>query len=109
MAWMRWEWNFINLAGLLLCVGTGVDYSIHVLLRMRANGGDIAEMQRTTGRGLMLCAASTVIGFGSLAWAGNKGLASMGLVCSAAILCSFLLNLFLLPYLAPKVATKPEA
>jgi uncharacterized protein len=98
MAWTGLEWNLINLAGLLLCLGTGVDYSIHVLLSLQRNAGDVPQMQRTTGRALLLCALSSVIGFGSLSWAGNRGLASLGIVCSIALFLSLIIALFVLPY-----------
>ncbi len=98
MSWFDIRWNLLNLAGLILCLGTGVDYGIHALLSLRRNAGDIPAMQRTTGRALLLCALSSIIGFGSLSWAGNKGLASLGVVCSIALSVSLVTSLFILPH-----------
>jgi KDO2-lipid IV(A) lauroyltransferase len=54
-------------------------------------------MRQTVGRALLLCAATTIAGFGSLTWANNPGLASLGQVCATGIGCLALVALGLLP------------
>jgi predicted RND superfamily exporter protein len=92
-----WEWNLMNLMAIPLLVGAGLDYSIHVQLALDRHNGDISEMRRSVGRALFLCAATTCTGFGSLAWAGNPGLASLGMVCASGIFSAYLVAVWLLP------------
>jgi lauroyl/myristoyl acyltransferase len=100
LAWMRlmnWSWNMLNLMALPLLLGAGAYYTIHVQLALRKYPGNLFALWHTTGRALMLCAATTVTGFGSLAWAGNAGLASMGQVCAVGIAMIFLVSMLALP------------
>jgi predicted exporter len=91
-----WSWNLLNIMSLPLLLGAGVDYSIHMQMAMRRRG-EIRAARRGIGRALLLCAATNVTGFGSLAWSGNAGLASLGQVCAAGILIIYLASVFVLP------------
>jgi len=91
------EWNFFNLAAILLLLGTGTDYSILLLLRLQRNGGDIAEAHRDLGIVVCLCAFSAAAGFGSIAWANKIGLASLGKTCALGLVLDALISVFLLP------------
>ena len=81
MALLGWTWNFFNMAAILLTLGAGLDYSIHMLLGLRRHG-DVARVQYDTGQALLVCGLSTVAGFGSLGMASNLGLATLGRVCA---------------------------
>ena len=97
------EWNFMNLAAIPLLMGTGLDYSIHITLSIRRNRGDLRAVWERTGRAVVLCGLSTAAGFGSLAFASNRGLSSLGAVCCLGILITTTLTLTLLPrMLLPK-------
>ncbi|CAN5461928.1 MMPL family transporter [soil metagenome] len=100
MAWLGLTWNFVNLGALLLVLGAGLDYSLHMLLALREEGGDLEAAGRRTGFALLVCAVSTIAGFGSLATASNLGLASLGILCALAMAANALVALFLLPWLA---------
>jgi uncharacterized protein len=100
LAWMQlagWSWNLLNLMALPLLFGTGVDYVLHVQMSLRRHAGDSRQLWRTTGKALALCGGTTVAGFGSLAWAGNAGLASLGQVCAAGVVCVMGVSLVALP------------
>ncbi|MBX3745415.1 MAG: MMPL family transporter [Verrucomicrobiae bacterium] len=100
LAWMAvagWEWNLMNLMALPLLVGAGTDYAIHLQLALRRHGGDLAAVQRTVGRAILLCAATTAVGFASLSGSNNAGLASLGSVCAAGLICIYLVSGQLLP------------
>jgi predicted exporter len=99
MRWLGMDWNFFSLASLLLILGTGVDYSLHVLFGLSEAGGRRAEMMRRVGKPIALCGLSTMAGFGSLGFASNVGLASLGVVCALGIGVNLLLTLVLLPHL----------
>jgi len=97
MSLLGWSWNLMNLTAVPLLLGATVDYTIHTQLALRRTGGDIAGFRRTTARALLLGGSTTIVGFGSLSWAGNAGLASLGLVCAVGITCGLLASLVLLP------------
>ena len=92
-----WSWNLLNMMALPLLLGAGVDYSIHIQIALRRHHGNIATTRRTVGRALLLCAATTITGFGSNVWSSNEGLVSLGQVCAAGIACAYLSANFLLP------------
>jgi|GEM_PF-297979 len=91
------EWNFMNLSAIPLLMGTGLDYSIHITLSVRRHGGDLGRVWQHTGKAVLLCGLSTAAGFGSLAFASNRGLSSLGTVCSLGILITTALALIVLP------------
>lgn len=98
--WMNWlglEWNFVNLGALLLVVGAGIDYSIHILLSLDRHGGDAGLVRSTTGRALMGCCLTTAAGFASLYNASIPGLASLGAICGLSLVVNLLIAAFLLP------------
>lgn len=92
-----WSWNMMNLMALPLLLGMGVDFSIHMQLALRRHGGDLAMVRRSVGHALLLAGSTTVAGFGSLAFASNAGIASLGKVCAVGIVCAMLCAVYLLP------------
>jgi len=102
MSWTGMRWNFLNIAATPLLLGTGIDYGIHVMMTLRRNGGDVAAMWHGTGKAVVFCGCSTAIGFGSLCFASNDALASLGAVAVTGILISMLVSVFLLPAWAVK-------
>jgi lauroyl/myristoyl acyltransferase/predicted RND superfamily exporter protein len=97
MALAGWSWNLLNLMALPLMLGTGVDYVIFMQLALRRYAGDLALARRAVGRALLLCGGTAIAGFGSLAWSGNAGMASLGKVCAVGIAANMLIAVFLLP------------
>ena len=97
MSLLGMTWNFFNLAAILLLLGTGTDYSILLLLALRRNGGDAPAAQRELGLVICLCAFSASAGFGTISWANNLGLASLGQTCALGLIIDALISLFLLP------------
>ncbi len=91
------QWNFFDLAALLLLLGTGTDYSILLLLALKRNGGDAPAAQRELALVICLCASSAAAGFGTISWANNLGLASLGQTCAMGLVIDALISLFLLP------------
>ena len=79
-----WSWNLMNLMALPLILGTGVDYSIFMQLALRRHQGNLALAHRSVGRALLLCGATAIAGFGSLAFSSSGGMASLGRVCGSA-------------------------
>jgi lauroyl/myristoyl acyltransferase len=97
MALCGWSWNLLNLMAMPLVLGTGVDYGLFMQLALRRHGGDVRLVRRSVGRALLLCGGTAIAGFGSLAWSGNVGMASLGKVCAVGIAANVLISVFLLP------------
>src|SRR5207249_946959 len=93
-----WSWNLLNLMALPLILGTGVDYSIFMQLALRRYHGDLRMAHKAVGRALLLCGATAIAGFGSLAWSSNAGMASLGAVCAIGIAGNMLISVLLLPW-----------
>ena len=109
MALAGWTWNLMNLMALPLMLGTGVDYTLFIQLALRRHGGDLVAVRRSVGRALMLCGATAVAGFGSLAFSSNLGMASLGKVCAVGIGTNMLVSVFLLPTWWWLLAAKAES
>ena len=94
---LGWSWNLLNLMGLPLILGTGVDYSIFMQLALRRYHGDLQVAHRAVGRALLLCGGTAAAGFGALMFSSNAGMASLGQVCAVGIASNMLISVFLLP------------
>lgn len=91
-------WNLASLAAIPLLLGTGIDYGIHLLLALKRTENDIRQVQATTGRAVFFSGMTTVIGFSSLFFAGNRGISSLGLACCVGTVWILLIVLWLLPH-----------
>ena len=87
----------MNITALPLLLGVGVDYSIHIQLALKRYGGDMRKVKRSVGNAILLCGASTAAAFGSLGFASNPGLASLGRVAALGIGIASVTAVFLLP------------
>lgn len=92
------SWNLASLAAIPLLLGTGIDYGIHIMLALQRSGNDVYAVQHTTGRAVFFSGMTTVIGFASLFFAGNRGISSLGLACCLGTLWILLIVLWLLPH-----------
>jgi predicted RND superfamily exporter protein len=91
------SWNFLSGMAIPLIIGTGIDYSIHLIFALRRSGGDFAKVWNSVGKAICFCGLSTAIGFGSLLFASNEMLRSMGLLCSLGVLLTTLLSVLVVP------------
>jgi predicted exporter len=96
--WLSIEWNAFNVSSVPILFGTGIDYGIHMIFALRRSGGDLAAVRSGIAKALWFCGLSTVVGFGSLAFASSEGLSSLGLVCGLGILLNMLTAICLLPW-----------
>ncbi len=90
-------WNFLSGMAIPLIIGTGIDYSIHLIFSLRRSGGDFNKVWNSVGKAICFCGISTAIGFGSLLFASNEMLRSMGLLCSLGVLLTTLLSVLVVP------------
>ncbi|MCI0380947.1 MAG: MMPL family transporter, partial [Gemmataceae bacterium] len=73
--------NPANMIAFPLILGVGADNGVHVLHDYRSrHKGKRYCLSSSTGRGIMVAALTTILGFGTLMIAEHRGLASLGLV-----------------------------
>jgi len=78
---MHWDFslNFVNLIMFPLLLGSGIDVGIYMVYEARsARRPGIAELMSHTGRSVLCCTLTTLIGFGSFFWSNYSGLISLG-------------------------------
>ncbi|HTU19797.1 MAG TPA: MMPL family transporter [Gemmataceae bacterium] len=90
--------NPANMIAFPLILGVGVDNGVHILhdylLRRREQNATISY---AIGRGVLVKALTTMIGFGTLMIASERGLVGLGLILTLGVGCSMLTALIFLP------------
>lgn len=92
--------NPANMIAFPLILGVGADNGVHVLHDFR--GRDRTRRYRlshATGRGIMVAALTTILGFGTLMIAQHRGMASLGLILTVGVTCCMTTALVFLPAL----------
>lgn len=105
MVWAAWaveavgvKLSMMNVVGVPILVGIGVDVVIHLLHRLRDEGpGGVRRALRTTGVAASISTATTIASFASLTVAGNRGVQSMGLLVVFGLMAIFIATCVLLP------------
>lgn len=97
MSLLGWTWNMMSLMALPLLLGIGVDFSIHMQLALRRHQGDLKLVRDSIGRALLLAGSTTVAGFAALGFSSNAGMASLGKICAAGIVCAMVTAVYLAP------------
>jgi predicted RND superfamily exporter protein len=78
----------------------GVDNGVHVLHDYRGRAAGVAyRLGAATGRGVLVAALTTVLGFGTLMTARHAGMASLGLALTLGVTFSMVTALVWLPAL----------
>lgn len=92
----------ISFAAIL--AGLGIDFAIHFLSRylaLRHEGKDLMAALRGTagaiGTGILTCAATTALAFGAASFTSFLGVAELGVISGAGIVCCALAVFFVLP------------
>jgi predicted RND superfamily exporter protein len=90
--------NPANMIAFPLILGVGVDNGVHVLhdyLLRRAEGR--CSISYAIGRGVLVKALTTTIGFGTLMISSERGLASLGFILTLGVSCCMISALLFLP------------
>jgi len=73
--------HFVNAIILPMIIGMGIDNGVHLMHRYLEKGEkDVAYALQTTGRAMVMCSLTTMLGFGSLVTARYQALSTMGWV-----------------------------
>lgn len=92
--------TLMNVIGLPLILGIGIDDGVHILHRFRVEGnGRIHTVFTSTGKAIMLTSLTTMLAFGSLLFATYRGLGSLGIALFIGVGACFLSTVILLPAL----------
>jgi predicted RND superfamily exporter protein len=90
--------NPANVIAFPLILGVGVDNGVHILhdylIRRREGRPGISH---PIGRGVLVKAMTTLIGFGTLMISSQRGLASLGFILTLGVGCSAWASLMFLP------------
>ncbi len=90
--------NFINVMGLPMIVGIGIDDGVHLLHRYRYEGlNKTPTVLKSTGKAILLTSLTTIAGFGSLMLGTYRGWSSLGMLLSLGVAACFLTTVFFLP------------
>jgi hopanoid biosynthesis associated RND transporter like protein HpnN len=94
------DFNLANLIAVPLILGVGVDNGAHMMHRFVQEGKEgMAVVLHHTGRAIFISSLTTMIGFGSLALASHRGMASMGLILFSGVASCLVTSTLLLPCL----------
>jgi hopanoid biosynthesis associated RND transporter like protein HpnN len=90
--------NPANMIAFPLILGVGVDNGVHILhdYLLRRGRGE-ATISYAIGRGVLVKALTTMIGFGTLMISSERGLAGLGFILTLGVGCSMLGALVFLP------------
>lgn len=94
--------NMISVAFAVLFVGLGIDFSIHLVLRLRELAGQghenpLQESIMSIGGALGLCALSTAVGFYAFFPTAFAGVSELGIIAGTGMFIALILNLTVLP------------
>ena len=92
------SFNLANFFALPILIGCGIDGGVHMVHRFRESGS-AAEVSRTTATAVTLSYLTTLIGFGAMATASHRGVASLGLVMAIGLGAVLAATVLLLPAL----------
>jgi predicted RND superfamily exporter protein len=80
-----------------LVVGAGVEYGVIIIQRWREGRTGYGSLPLSTGKGVVLAALTTTIGFGTLMVSDHMGIFSLGFVAWAGSICVLAAALLILP------------
>ena len=84
------SFTMVNVVGVPILLGIGVDVVIHLLHRLAEEGpGGVRRALRTTGAAATISTLTTILSFLSLTQAGNRGVRSLGLLVVIGLFAVF--------------------
>jgi uncharacterized protein len=92
------HFNPANIMTLPLVIGIGVTSGIHILNRF-SEEGTASVLDKSTGKAVVISGVTTVVGFGSLAFAQHQGIASLGQIMAIGTMTCMIAALTSLPSL----------
>jgi len=90
--------TFLNVMGIPLIVGIGIDDGVHIVHRYKVEGFlRTPEVLKSTGKAVLLTSLTTIAGFGSMMITTYRGFISLGALLSFGVAACFLTTMLFLP------------
>ncbi len=93
------QFNMANFFAIPILIGTGVDFGVQVVHRLRQERS-FAALGSSTGKALLMTAMANGVGFGSMMIAHHRGVASLGKILALGCICCLFAALLPTPPLA---------
>jgi hypothetical protein len=91
------RFNFANVIVLPMLLGMGIDNGVHLVHRHRTNPDEVDVLSTSTARAVFFSAVTTVLSFGSLAFASHRGMAALGQVLTIGVASTLVCYVVVLP------------
>jgi hypothetical protein len=89
--------TIVNVMGLPMIIGIGIDYGVHIVHRWRIEGSNkINKIFASTGKAILLSAITTMLAFGSLIFSIWRGFGSLGAAMFIGVGACFLSTVIIL-------------
>jgi len=89
--------TIVNVMGLPMIIGIGIDYGVHIVHRWRIEGSNKAnKIFASTGKAILLSAITTMLAFGSLIFSIWRGFGSLGAAMCIGVGACFLSTVIIL-------------
>jgi hopanoid biosynthesis associated RND transporter like protein HpnN len=92
-----WHFDFANVIVLPMLLGMGIDNGVHLVHRHRTNPEEEDVLASSTARAVFFAALTTILAFGSLAFAPHRGMASLGRMLTLGVALTLLCYVVVLP------------
>ena len=101
--------TFVNVMGLPMILGIGIDDGVHLLHRYKYEGLNKTPLVlKSTGKAILLTSLTTMAGFGSLLLGTYRGFASLGILLAIGVAACFLTTVLFLPAIIGLTQGKDE-
>lgn len=107
--WLDVPFNFANVITLPLLIGMGVTAGLQLVRRWRLEGDDFNLFESSTPRAVMMSALTTMASFLSLAFSNHRGMASMGILLTNALITTLFATIVFLPALLAELSARRRA
>jgi uncharacterized protein len=94
---LGWHFDFANVIVLPMLLGMGIDNGVHLVHRHRTNPDEQDVLASSTARAVWFAALTTVLSFGSLAFASHRGMASLGRLLTLGVAATLVCYVVVLP------------
>ncbi len=108
LGWLNIPLNAANMIVLPLILGIGIDSGVHVIHDWRSQGMHGYRLSSGVVVAILVCSATTMVGFSSMVFARHQGLRTLGEVLTLGLACCQLSSLYFLPGLLMWLGRRSE-